>query len=265
MGALGYTLKKIYSGSSGYIMWNDETPDGSVSSSRAHSKGVIGYAQSGGFFLRHSTPRFPPYKKSGYKGLPDEERIYGQTYLCTSLTVSELNRIAGQYLVMDLQVYDYNTPSYISASLNLSKMAQGEYLRNSPPQAINFKTTGGTLFWDFAKGKSCECDMWDMVSLSMRSNMDVLSWGRPLDPSTCPPDNRYAVQNIQSLAWGSQISYGETNEHSKWGITTNHKTLCIGDMNRMASQKKRGGGVSCFNQPTTAAAFAKLVSEVQTC
>jgi deoxyribonuclease-2 len=245
-------------------MWNDEIPDGSTSSSKAHSKGVMGYASDAGFLLRHSTPRFPPHKRSGYHGLPQNEHIYGQTFLCTSVSISELNRIAGQYLVTDAQIYDHNTPSYANNQHNLTSFATGSIVHNYSPQSLVFKTIGGVSFWDVAKSKACDCDMWDKVSSHYGQSMSVLSWGRPLEPSSCPPSTRFAVENVVHINWGN-INYKETDEHSKWGITHDHQTICIGDINRMESQKKRGGGASCLTNAATASAFAKLVSAVEKC
>lgn len=47
-GALGTTLNQIYKNKSvGYIMWNDESPDGRGSDSRGHTKGVMGFTTDG--------------------------------------------------------------------------------------------------------------------------------------------------------------------------------------------------------------------------
>ena len=242
-------------------MWNDEIPNGATSSSKAHSKGVMGYASDGGFLLRHSTPRFPPHQSSGYSGLPDNERIYGQTFLCASVSLSELNHVAGQYLVMDAQIYDYKTPSYGAGYANLSAFASSSWVHNLDPQTITYRTRGGASFWDIAKSKACDCDMWNRVSEHYKQTMNVLSWGRPLEPSTC---GRYSVQNVLHLSWGD-VDYKETEEHSKWGVTQDSKTVCIGDINRMTSQRKRGGGASCISNPTIASAFSKLITDVASC
>ena len=62
-GALSATLNQIYAGSessTGYIFYNDESPDGKTwGTAWGHFKGVVGMTSSGGFWLVHSTPRIP--------------------------------------------------------------------------------------------------------------------------------------------------------------------------------------------------------------
>lgn len=72
---------------SGYdiIAWNDQLPNGSASSSKAHSKTVIGYgaeALSGVFFV-HSMPMYPAIKgKTINETINDSQSIYGQHAFC---------------------------------------------------------------------------------------------------------------------------------------------------------------------------------------
>jgi deoxyribonuclease-2 len=263
-GALGHTLDQIYKGQEGYLMWNDETPDGKTSSTHAHAKGVMGYTSTGGFLLRHSTPRFPPDRSEGYHGLPQDEHIYGQTYLCTSVTLATLNQIAGQYLVTNLQLYGSHIPAYASSYRNITSLSQGNVAKGWN-QSVYFKSVGGTTFYDMSKSKDCDCDLWDKVALSMAQPLNVLSWGRPLEPSSCPTGFGFQVQNVIDINWGGSVSYKESQEHSKWAVTANHRYLCIGDINRMVSQKKRGGGTTCINSIPAAASFAKLIAGLENC
>ena len=263
-GALWYTLNQVYSGQEGYVMWNDETPDGKTSSTHAHAKGVMGYTSTGGFLLRHSTPRFPPDRSQGYSGLPQDEHIYGQTYICTSVPLATLNQIAGQYLITNVLLYGANTPSYASSYRNLTSFASGNVARGSN-QSIYFKSVAGTTFYDMSKSKECDCDLWDRVAWSVAQPLNVLSWGRPLEPSTCPSGFGFQVLNVKDVNWAGVISYKETQEHSKWAVFGNHRYLCIGDINRMESQKKRGGGTTCINSVPVATAFAKLIAQLETC
>ena len=48
----------------GRVAWNDEKPSGKVSSTSAHSKGMMGLDMTlrNGFFLSHSIPKYPDFK-----------------------------------------------------------------------------------------------------------------------------------------------------------------------------------------------------------
>lgn len=72
-------------------------------------------------------------------------------------------------------------------------------------------------------------------------------------PSSC---SNYKTMNVKEVTFDSAISFTETKDHAKWAASPNsaHRSLlsnayvtCIGDINRMTSQRKRGGGaVSTF-------------------
>ena len=49
------------------------------------------------------------------------------------------------------------------------------------------------------------------------------------------------------------------------GIFDRNKIVCIGDINRMETQKKRGGGTVCFKNARTWLAFSKAVSLTEDC
>ena len=219
-----------------------------------------------GYLFRHSTPRFPNDKRNGYSGLPDDEKIYGQTYLCASVDLSTLNNLAGQYLVAHPLVYDFNVPAGAQQRANLTRLTSGGSDRGALQAVLQFTTTGGTAMTDIVKSNKCACDLWDsIVAPYFQQSMNVLTWGRPLERSGCHLSANVNVQNVKLIRWDSGLAYQETSEHSKWGVTANQNVLCIGDINRMISQRKRGGGATCFTAPQQATAFAKLVKGVESC
>ena len=55
--------------------------------------GVIGFDKQSGFWLVHSTPRFPPTQSTGYDW-PSSAKRYGQSFICISMSTSgNLNEI----------------------------------------------------------------------------------------------------------------------------------------------------------------------------
>lgn len=110
----------------GHVLYNDEHPDSAVAEAAAgaaanatglrgmdwvkygHTKGVIAFDGTTGFWLVHSVPRFPEANDWSY---PEDETIYGQSFLCVSLDAGGIEDV-GRLLVLDKpSVYASNMPS----------------------------------------------------------------------------------------------------------------------------------------------------------
>lgn len=251
-------------------MWNDQPPGTNMSSTLAHAKGVMSWNTKGGFFLRHSVPRFPMTVSTGpYSGYPAYARIYGQTFLCVSYSMSGLNSVAEQFLVNDVNLYD----SHISQDMAdkwpaLGMLANFTRLKQFA-KISSILSLGGNNFTDFAKSKMCNCELYtQLVAPAYSSNMAVLSWGRPLMGSGCRPFVPYDVLDIR--AWSiptptGNLVYNETKEHSKLAMVEQNYMICVGDINRMTSQALRGGGTTCFRNPNLWSALATQIWQWSSC
>jgi hypothetical protein len=79
--------------------------------------------------------------------------------------------------------------------------------------------------------------------------MDVDTWIRgPVAPvsDTDGIHKTYDIKYINLGPLGIHLAWPETHDHAKWGITTHSNWVCVGDINRMVSQRKRGGGTIAF-------------------
>jgi len=277
-GALAWTLNQVYNSDTvGYIMFNDQSPDGKSTTSRGHTKGFLGFTSRTGFLLRHSTPRFPYFHKSGYKGFPDYARIYGQTFLCISADIDTISDLASQFMVNMANVYDSWVPDLVKNKYtNITDLAANKMTNQLRSSVIKISSVGGQSFLDIAKSKICQCEIYsDIVAPIYTADILALTWGRPLTESYCKPKYQYDVANILNLTWSvNQTAYKESKEHSKWAIGIDFSTnsfphcgplVCIGDINRMESQRNRGGGLSCFTNQGLWAGFKKLIDGVASC
>ena len=90
----------------------------------------------------------------------------------------------------------------------------------------------------------------------------------------------YHILNIDSIDFKTNLdtSFTTRHDHSKWAVSADMKNLsnqsglrdklkyvCIGDINRMATQYKRGGGTVCFRNQHVWRAFRDLVSSFEAC
>ena len=71
-------------------------------------------------------------------------------------------------------------------------------------------------------------------------------------------DIKFITLKSLDMPWG----WSESKDHAKWGISIENNWVCVGDINRMISQKKRGGGTIAF-QDAALWALLKKTEELQ--
>ncbi|CAL4222618.1 unnamed protein product, partial [Meganyctiphanes norvegica] len=153
------TLRRLYfdpniKENAAYAMYNDEAPDGSKSFTKGHTKGVILMTPTGGYWLIHSVPKYPPNPQDGYS-YPSSGHHYGQTMLCISLPVSEADNIGNQLLYNNPYIYESNMPSTMSGMFPvLKQVIDGKHPHKEPWFRITQLTSvGKKSFTSFAKYK----------------------------------------------------------------------------------------------------------------
>jgi len=284
-GALYNTLNDIFNCKDeghGYIVYNDERTDGGDNNGgKGHCKGILVFNKTAntGMILCHSTPRFP---KKGELGLPEEEAKFGQTYICITLPdFNTVTQIAQQMLKQhNPQVLTVNSqlPSNIDASDALYDLYHQEGVNEmANPSTINFKSKGGKDFSLIAKSKKWGKDYWvQLVSEQLDVNLEVESWirgavAKSQDPGVTEEDQDVVKIDLTPLGY-KDYYWEETQDHAKWGVATpvkgkegNHDYwICVADINRMASQAKRGGGGICFKEPALWTALDKIIAQAKT-
>ncbi|KAL0206984.1 hypothetical protein P9112_012695 [Eukaryota sp. TZLM1-RC] len=267
--SLSHTLAPIYTKQKenlAFGMYNDDTPYGTASSGYGHVKGVVATDQSHGFWLIHSTPRYPFNSTETYE-FPDYAKIYGQSFLCVSMPTKEFNKVGVALKTMRPKLYETFVPSYLSSKLpSLVEAFEGEYENLDTSNDLTMFSLKGMSFRHFSKSaKWGRCIYHDLISISLKDDLFIENWMRPWVDSFCKPEYQYNNLNIKTIDFGSGRSFGYTKDHSKWAMTPNNDWVCIGDMNRMTSQYKRGGGFMCFRYKSLYTAMKNVVSEVDSC
>jgi len=232
-----------------YLLYNDQPDDASPSSSYGHTKGVLAMQGSDAIWIVHSTPHFPSATGSKKFYFPATETKYGQTYLCFHLPASEVDKVANQLLYTRPYIYK-NTFSSAATSAypNLKKVMDGEWTTDA---GSNVETLGH--FTSFAKNSAWNDDLYEsLIATHYKSDLYVESWLRgSKEGSYCKPKFKYEVLDVQTMVASSpagNITWTEGSDHAKWAVMLDGSSnLCIGDINRMTTQRNRGGGAVCFS------------------
>ena len=101
------------------MAYNDEPPVANATLSRflnrtlptpkpvdegGHTKGVLATSSEYGFWLVHSVPKFPELSGSDYKW-GSASADYGQTFLCISMSLADIDGVAKQVGFVPLCTY----------------------------------------------------------------------------------------------------------------------------------------------------------------
>ena len=76
------------------------------------------------------------------------------------------------------------------------------------------------------------------------------------------------VENMMAVDTdGTNITWKETQDHAKWALTrdSGHPYVCIADINRMTSQRSRGGGAFCFQNANLAGQLSNSIVKQHAC
>jgi len=257
-GALDRTLDPVFAkpdATTGWILYNDEMPssaDRKDNGNLGHTKGVIVFDTDSktAFWLLHSWPK---YADPGESKMPTP--MYGQTYMCISLDTDNAGKIAAQMANhQQPQIYDPRIPPSLAKTDPLYRLTQP--LDPKPAgdsDSLDFTSRGKLKFKVIAKNREWGKDFWnDLVGPTLKEDMDVETWIRGPIPPQLDSDGvhkTFDMKFIDLRPIGAKWAWPESKDHAKWGITKADNWVCVGDINRMISQERRGGGTIAFQDP----------------
>ena len=262
-GALTWTMNQLWSENNNvsYVIYNDESPlNTTYDFSKGHTKGILATDGSHGFWLQHSTPKWPlgPTYIDTYGGLTSNGFDYGQHFFCISLNAAEVERLAGHLAINRPNIQDY----FVTADpeSNFSLLAQGNYITDPICQSITIDIYNHR--WDiFAKTSEWNNELYDAcIAPSMHESLQVESWLRGSECGSYCKDP--SVVDIKSVQF-NDYNWSEYHDHSKWAI--GESVICFADINRMTTQASRGGGAICVHEPEIVSIFNKSVMEANSC
>jgi len=261
--AIPNTIKSI-NRAANVLAFNDDIPGIEVRFSNGHAKGIIAYDEyaRSGIYISHSLPNFPEVRSNqlDYE-FPSNTYTYGQHVYCMSFNSTMLDEI-----LLSLAVVKPH--SYFSKGIFRDFNAVFTRGRQEiPSRIINWNLGNGDNHYFFTKSpKHPEYLYEDIISKHFRVNLHVSSWGRPYQLPSCALSQR--TLNVKKIGLHNGDSWTGGSDHSKWAVSEKGfgpKVTCFCDLNRMASQKSRGGGCLCSSNKNLHEAFSKIVAETDYC
>lgn len=242
----------------GYALYNDEIPPSSNLSytTSGHTKGLILFDGTTGIWLLHSVPKFPAAVAYGQYSYPESGHEFGQTFLCVTYPTSQLDTIVAHLRLQYPSIYDGDaSDSMRKDHPGLYLLLHHHYIRQAPwILTAALEDVDTVPFISFAKHGHFNKDVYsEVLAKKLASDLYVSTWQNGPGgflPSECDED--YKVMNVQGMRLAydpdSGISFSTRHDHSKWAISTRAASslVCVGSLNRMHSQFKRGGETVCF-------------------
>ena len=216
------------------ILYNDEEPDNipehSFPKRKGHTKGIVLWNSRTIGWLVHSVPKYPetirlesPFM---IPNISEPQLIYGQSFCYVEMNMSHYDNIISAIQNMESSIYYTTLPSetFLKRTLKENQVIEFELYPNV------FHVSKSSV-WDKELYQ-------DYLAVRMNGPILVQTWMKNGLPST--PQ----VKNIKMMKLGEHEEYKTSQDHSKFAISMNcrHPWLFIGDINRMDSQFKRGGG-----------------------
>lgn len=257
---------------SAYFMYSDQPDNGNPGRHYGHTKGVVSVDGASSFFIMHSTPNFP--SSDGRKGFyfPEGEITYGQTFICLSLESDDIETLAQQLLYTTPYVYKNTLSATLTKKYpSLVKVFDGDWVRDAGTSTAKF-SVGGHYFYSLAKNGAWNDDLYEgLVAPHFDSDFLVESWIRgSAEGPYCKKDKYdYEILDVQMMQVhtdsGDNITWSEGQDHAKWAVSLDGNDLCIADINRMTTQRARGGGAICVSDAKLSALLYNSILTSDTC
>jgi deoxyribonuclease-2 len=189
-------------------------------STGGHCKGILAWNATHVSWLVHSVPNFPrEFTGSTISPIELSEHIYGQSFIHVTRQADEAfvkQAIAHIYLMNSHVFMKHNVPDVLQPKDMISTLSFSEEITH------------------IAKSSKNEIDIYSEYLTIYAPDWQVETWkrGHAINtPST--------IKDITHLSIFG-LKYKDSQDHSKWA--TSEQYYWIGDLNRMTSQYKRGGG-----------------------
>lgn len=236
-----------------YAVYNDEV-HGTPAQSYGHTKGLFLFDKKKGVWLIHSVPSFPELEKSPF--FQEKGKKKSQIFLCVTFPSTELEKIAKHLRLQRPNVYAHDTALHWNEESDARRLLKKDFITEAPWNlTADLTDVAGNTYTSFATHSKFHEDVYScLVAPTLRCSLLVSSWqngagGRV--PNHC--NGTFTVANVNvgmnfKLGVGVSKPVKNTVDHGKLAISNSKDNpyVCVGTLNRMFSQQRRGGETLCF-------------------
>ena len=273
----GRTLQPLYDyrATLAYAFYNDVPPGSTTDSVSGHTKGVVAFDDDGGFWMVHSVPGFPPAPGSNYS-FPDSGKQLGQSFLCVTLPFSKMETVAKQLLYNKPSIYAIELSFQVSNYSMMTEVMDGNRSSVEDWYSIqHLNESGGMEIISFAKTGEFGFDLYyDLASTHLKTSLYTETWLGPASnparlPSICDTAYIETLNILKIQIWPEHegtMEFNNTEDNSKWAVGGHWDQphwVCIGDIDRVLSQKIRGGGMICLKNSTLWKIYSELHQDAE--
>ncbi|CAG2165644.1 unnamed protein product [Oppiella nova] len=211
----GNTLHSLYTAKMdpgiSFINYTDGPPTGANESITAHANGVIATDDTLGYWLIHSIPKFAA-QESGHKYVyPESGEINGQTALCITLNITEMDKVLTQMLYMQPDIYAMNISTGLkSKSKTIGALSAREW-SSGDKHVETIVSAGGVRFTSISKTPDHHIELYaEIVAPVLNVSLLAETWGQGVDtqlPTLGALTLNNTVENVQNIS----ASYKHSN------------------------------------------------------
>ena len=198
--------------------------------------------------------------------LPSNAGVYGQHFLCITVTKTTSEKIAELLNYINVSNNASVNKDNVNSSANqwITALINNKFDSSYPKELqTTIKSKAGVAFNFISKNYLNTVTPYDTTVRSIyKDDFYVRTWTKPsLAPAIC---EEYSIFNVENVQFGS-YGYAKGKEHSKWAISVSKYINCFGDLNHCESQANRGGNIVCFQNEKLHNIMKSAVNGIDSC
>uniref|UniRef100_A0A224YUN4 Deoxyribonuclease II n=1 Tax=Rhipicephalus zambeziensis TaxID=60191 RepID=A0A224YUN4_9ACAR len=272
---IAYTLEPIYKKTSkvAYLAYNDQLPHTFSGTRGGHTKGVLMAGNGldlGAVWLQHSVPRFVDDVKNGYR-YPENGRENGQLFLCITFPLGTVEKISYHLQLQAANVYQARYFHWTDTFKEFSALLQKKYMKKPSGIQVDFLLTRKSRpVLAIAKSHTWTRDIYsEELIRQMNDSMTVQTWKNGVGGAqTMECKEKRTITDVEEVGVHTQkglLAFSSREDHSKWSVARKKAVFCFSSLNRMFSQWKRGGEITCIIDVPLAKLFRDSIFKQNEC